>query len=81
VRTAERSEAIMNLCPACEEARHMFCDGAGQCECDLCVPYELRIAGAEQARFQLKGALAVAGADCGAVRPDGPARARPVNRR
>jgi hypothetical protein len=38
----------------------MFCDGAGQCECDLCVPYELTGAGAQHARFQLKGALVVA---------------------
>ena len=38
----------------------MFCDGAGQCECDLCVPYDLRIAGVKRARFQLKGALAIA---------------------
>jgi hypothetical protein len=38
----------------------MFCDGAGNCECDLCVPLELRGAGVAHARFQFQGALVIA---------------------
>jgi hypothetical protein len=51
-----------NLCPACDDAQHMFCDGAGQCECDLCVPYELRGAGAQRSSRQVLGGLVVAAA-------------------
>jgi hypothetical protein len=40
----------------------MFCDGAGQCECDLCVPYELRGAGAQRSSRQVLGGLVVAAA-------------------
>jgi hypothetical protein len=51
-----------HLCPACDDAQHMFCDGAGQCECDLCVPYELRGAGAQRSSRQVLGGLVVAAA-------------------
>jgi hypothetical protein len=47
------------LCQACEETQHLFCNGVGFCECDLCVPYELRGVGALDRRLQLKGALVV----------------------
>jgi hypothetical protein len=51
---------MSGLCIACEQARHMFCDGAGRCECDLRVPYELRGAGAQRASDRLTGALVAA---------------------
>jgi hypothetical protein len=31
-------------CTACEHGEHIACDGAGFCTCDLCVPYDLRLA-------------------------------------
>jgi hypothetical protein len=36
-------EAHPGLCAQCEAGSYLLCDGAGRCECDLCVPLDLRI--------------------------------------
>lgn len=48
------------LCVACDQARHMFCDGAGQCECDLCVPFDLRGVSIQRSRSRLIGTIVAA---------------------
>jgi hypothetical protein len=40
-------------CKACDQAEHIACAGVGNCECDLCVPYELRGEAVAAARRRL----------------------------
>ena len=47
------------LCIACEQARHVFCDGAGFRHCELCVPYDQRGVGAQRARARAIGAIVI----------------------
>jgi hypothetical protein len=54
--------------PDAERAKESAtCDGAGFCECDLCVPHEFRGFGAQKSYRQLLGALWVIGLIIGLV--------------
>jgi hypothetical protein len=43
-------------CEACDRAEHIACAGVGNCECDLCVPYDLRGEAIAVARRKLNSA-------------------------
>ena len=43
-------------CEACDRAEHIACAGVGKCECDLCVPYDLRGEAIAAARRRLNSA-------------------------
>jgi hypothetical protein len=56
----DHEDVTGNLCKECRYDRHITCAGAGCCECDLCVPYDLRWLSA-QMRAKLEAEQAIEG--------------------
>lgn len=38
----KKASAADGWCTACNVGQHIACAGIGSCECDLCIPFDLR---------------------------------------